>query len=40
MNPISRWLQRRRVEREMAGEIAEHLAEKINQLREEGHKWG
>lgn len=36
MNPISRWVQRRRVERELAAEIAEHLAEKIDQLREEG----
>ncbi len=37
MNPVSRWLQKRRVEREMAAEIAEHLAEKIDQLRDEGH---
>jgi len=37
MNPVSRWLQKRRVEREMAGEIAEHLAEKIDQLRDEGY---
>jgi predicted permease len=37
MNPVSRWLQKRRVEREMADEIAEHLAEKTDQLREEGH---
>ena len=37
MNPVSRWLQRRRVEREMADEMAEHLAEKIEQLRNEGH---
>ena len=37
MNPISRWMQRRRVERELADEMAEHLAEKIEQLREEGH---
>jgi predicted permease len=36
MNPLSRWLQRRRVEREMADEMAEHLAEKIDQLRDEG----
>jgi putative ABC transport system permease protein len=36
MNPVSRWLQKRRVEREMADEMAEHLAEKIDQLREEG----
>jgi predicted permease len=37
MNPVSRWLQKRRVDREMADEIAGHLAEKIDQLREEGH---
>jgi predicted permease len=37
MNPLSRWLQRRRVEREMAEEMAAHLAEKIDQLRDEGH---
>jgi predicted permease len=37
MNPISRWLQKRRVEHEMAEEMAEHLAEKIDQLRDEGH---
>jgi predicted permease len=37
MNPVSRWLQKRRVEREMADEIAEHLAEKIARLRDEGH---
>jgi putative ABC transport system permease protein len=37
MNSVSRWLQKRRVDREMADEIAEHLAEKIDQLREEGH---
>lgn len=36
MNPLSRWLQRRRVERELADEMEEHLAEKINQLRAEG----
>jgi len=30
-------MQRRRVERELADEMAEHLAEKIEQLREEGH---
>jgi predicted permease len=37
MNPVSKWLEKRRVERELADEIAEHLAEKIDQLREEGH---
>ncbi len=38
MNPVSRWLQRRRLERELADEIAEHLAEKIDQLRFEGYR--
>ena len=37
MNPLSRWLQRRRVERELAEEMAEHLTEKITQLRSEGY---
>jgi len=37
MNPVSRWLHKRRVEREIADEIAEHLAEKIDQLRDDGH---
>jgi hypothetical protein len=37
MNPISRWLQKRRVEHEMAHEIAEHLDEKIDQLCRQGH---
>ena len=37
MNPVSKWLEKRRVERELADEIAEHLAETIDQLREEGH---
>lgn len=37
MNPLSRWLQKRKLEREMAGEIVEHLAEKIDQLRDEGY---
>lgn len=37
MNPISRWLERKRLDREMAGEMAEHLSEKIEQLRSEGH---
>ncbi len=37
MNPLSSWLQKRRVEREMAAEMADHLAEKMDQLREEGH---
>ncbi len=37
MNPVSRWIERRRVERELAAEMAEHLAEKIERLREEGY---
>ncbi len=37
MNPVSRWLHRRSLERELAGEMEEHLAEKIDQLREEGY---
>jgi len=37
MNPFSRWLEKRRVDRELAAEIANHLAEKIDQLRDEGH---
>lgn len=37
MNLLTTWLQRRRVDREMAAEMAEHLAEKIEQLRDEGH---
>lgn len=37
MNPVSRWLQKRRIERAIADEMAEHLAEKIDQLRDEGH---
>ena len=37
MNPLSRWRERRRVEREMAAEMTGHLAEKIDQLRAEGH---
>jgi predicted permease len=37
MNPVSRWLERRRVERELAAEMAEHIAEKAERLREEGY---
>ncbi len=36
MNPLARWWERRRLGREMAAEMAEHLAEKIEQLREDG----
>ena len=37
MNPVWRWIERRRVERELAAEMAEHLAEKMERLREEGY---
>jgi predicted permease len=37
VNPVSSWLHKRRLEREIANEMAEHLAEKIDQLRDEGH---
>jgi predicted permease len=37
MNPVSRWIEQRRLDRELRQEMAEHLAEKIDQLREEGH---
>lgn len=37
MNPLARWLAKRRLDRELADEIAEHLAEKIEQLRAAGH---
>jgi predicted permease len=37
MNLVSRWLEQRRLERELHDEMAEHLAEKIDQLREEGY---
>lgn len=37
MNPVSRWLEKRRTDRELADEMAEHLAEKIEQLRDQGH---
>ncbi len=36
MNPISRWLERKRVERDLAGEMAAHLEERIEQLVDEG----
>ncbi len=36
MNPISRWLERKRVERDMADEMAAHIDERIEQLRDEG----
>lgn len=37
MNPLSRWAERRRVERELAAEMAEHIAERADGLREEGY---
>lgn len=37
MNPLFRWRERRRVERELADEMAEHLSEKIDELRKEGY---
>jgi putative ABC transport system permease protein len=36
MNPIARWLERRRVERELADEMAAHIEERIEQLVEDG----
>ena len=36
MNPISRWLERRRVERELADEMAAHVEERIEQLMDDG----
>ncbi len=36
MNPISRWFERRRVDRELADEIDAHLEERIEQLVEDG----
>jgi putative ABC transport system permease protein len=36
MNPVARWLERRRVERELAEEIQAHLDERIDQLMEDG----
>src|SRR5580658_7989662 len=36
MNPISRWLERRRVERELADEMAAHIEEGIEQLMDDG----
>jgi putative ABC transport system permease protein len=36
MNPIARWLERRRVERELADEMSAHLEERIEQLMDEG----
>ena len=37
MNPFARWLAKGRLDRELADEIAEHLAEKIEHMRAEGH---
>jgi predicted permease len=36
MNPIARWFERRRVERELAVEMAAHLEERIEQLMDDG----
>jgi len=36
MNPIARWLERRRVERELADEMAAHIEERIEQLVDDG----
>ncbi|HEX4170040.1 MAG TPA: permease prefix domain 1-containing protein [Bryobacteraceae bacterium] len=36
MNPIGRWFERRRLDRELAGEMSEHLAERVEQLMEQG----
>jgi predicted permease len=36
MNPISRWFERRRVERDLASEMAAHLEERIEQLMDDG----
>jgi len=37
MNPISRWLERKRVEREITAEMAAHIDERTEQFIEEGH---
>jgi predicted permease len=37
MNPITRWLERRRIDRELAAEMAEHIQEKAEDLMERGH---
>jgi hypothetical protein len=36
MNPISRWFERKRVERDLTDEMAAHLEERIEQLLDEG----
>ena len=36
MNPIRRWFERRRVDRDLADEMAAHIEEKIAHLREQG----
>lgn len=36
MNFVVRWRERRRVERELADEMAAHLEERIDQLMEDG----
>jgi hypothetical protein len=37
MNPVSRWLERRRMDRELADEMAEHIRERAEELMENGH---
>ena len=36
MNPLARWRERRRLDRELREEMAAHLEERIDQLREDG----
>lgn len=36
MNLISRWIERKRVDRDLAREMAAHMDEKVDQLIEEG----
>jgi len=36
MTPLSRWFTKRQTDRDLAAEMAEHLEEKIEQLRSEG----
>ena len=36
MNPIARWRERKRVERDIADEMAAHIDERIEQLKDEG----
>ncbi len=36
MNPITRWFERKRLDRELAAEMKEHLAERVEELMEAG----